>query len=218
MSEKDYWNHVYAKQEYERGALPTVGSTFAKSIVQKLPPSAVIVDLGCGNGRDSLFLAEQMGVKRVVGVDLAEVSVTCLKNSAHEEKVEFFVQDFSCMPVDRFKDLAMNVVYSRFTLHSVHKNAASATLKWSFEALPAGGLLFIEVRSIQDPLYGVGEAVPGEPDAWISSHFRRFVRIEQLATELVDIGFTLEYVLQSDNLSVYKDDNPVLIRIHARKK
>jgi hypothetical protein len=63
----------------------------------------------------------------------------------------------------------------------------------------------------------VGTAVEGERDAWMSTHYRRFVRIEEITTELVGLGFSVEYVLQQADLSVHGDDNPVLIRIHAKK-
>ena len=49
------------------------------------------------------------------------------------------------------------------------------------------------------------------------ARYRRFVRLEQLKRELETLGFVVNYVIEKDGLSVYKDDNPVLIRVHARK-
>lgn len=218
MSEKKYWNTIYEKNEYERGTIPSSCSTFASSVMDALPQDAVIVELGCGNGRDSCHFAKSDKVKHVLAFDLADTAVKNFREETHKEKVHFFVQDFSCIPSSLVNGFVVNVVYSRFTLHSVTKNAASASLKWAYDHLSVGGLLLIEVRSVQDPMFGVGTKVDGERDAWQSSHFRRFVRIEELSTELVQLGFQLEYVLQSNNLSIFKDDNPVLIRIHARKE
>lgn len=57
-----------------------------------------------------------------------------------------------------------------------------------------------------------------ERDAWIYTHYRRFIRKDELIRELENIGFEINYCVESDNLSIYKDDNPVVIRIHAKKK
>ena len=77
----------------------------------------------------------------------------------------------------------------------------------------------IEVRSVKSSLYKTGEqAAGGDPDAWICGHYRRFIRIEQLKEKLNDAGFTeVLFEQEADNLSVYKDDNPVLIRLIVRK-
>jgi hypothetical protein len=64
---------------------------------------------------------------------------------------------------------------------------------------------------------GKGTKVEGERDAWINTHYRRFIRKDELLKELEGLGFTIDYVLEKDGIAVYKDDNPVVIRVHAKK-
>ncbi len=45
----------------------------------------------------------------------------------------------------------MDVVYSRFTLHSVDAQGEKRTLKWVYDNLKTGGFFCIEVRTIKDP-------------------------------------------------------------------
>ena len=218
--EQQYWDKVYEANAYECGPIPDGSSSFAQSIAPLIAPESVVVELGCGNGRDALFLSNQENVKKVVGLDYSQIAIAKLK--PHEnEKLQFGMQDFSNIPERFLESLNVNqmdVAYSRFTLHSVKKSDASKALEWTYEHLADGGMFLIEVRSIQDPLCGQGTPVEGERDAFIATHhYRRFLRLEELTSELVALGFHLEYVVLSNNLSVYKNDNPVLIRVHARK-
>jgi SAM-dependent methyltransferase len=155
----------------------------------------------------------------VVAVDIAVAAIEELVAANPSGNPRFLVQDFSRLPtpIDQSLPTTFDHVYSRFTLHAVPRDSSSRALKWSFDNLKHGGLLLIEVRSVKDKMFGVGTPVPEDADAFISSHYRRFVRLEQLKSELETLGFVVDYVIEKDGLSVYKDDNPVLIRVHARK-
>ena len=84
-----------------------------------------------------------------------------------------------------------------------------------YQSLKKNGLLCIEVRTINDPLYGVGEQC-GE-DTFLTDHKRRFINSKVFLENVLSIGFTLLYFTEERDLSIYKDDNPVLMRIILRK-
>ena len=154
-----------------------------------------------------------------MAIDIAQAAIEELHKNHSQPNLKFLVHDFTNLTSPISKDLPaqFGIIYSRFTLHAISKAASSRSLKWAFENLKNGGYLLIEVRSVKDKLFGVGTPVEGEPDAYISTHYRRFVRREQIEQELKDLGFSIENIIEQDNLAVYKDDNPVVIRIHARK-
>lgn len=79
-----------------------------------------------------------------------------------------------------------------------------------------GGMLFIEVRSIHDDIYGKGECV-GKHAYIFDSHFRRFIDKEELIFALTQLGFEILYEAESRGFAPYKDQDPVLIRIVAKK-
>ena len=74
----------------------------------------------------------------------------------------------------------------------------------------------IEVRSVKGSMFGVGTPT-NDPNAWINGHYRRFIVKQDLLEELEFIGFKIVFETEGDNLSVCGDDNPVLIRVIARK-
>ena len=92
---------------------------------------------------------------------------------------------------------------------------ASKTLQWAYNSLVTDGKFCIEVRSVKDEFFGQGTEV--EKDAFITDHYRRFVRIDEMLDELKHIGFNIEYSIESKGLAVYKDEDPSIIRIVAIK-
>lgn len=208
MVDKAYWVDFYKK-----GEVPTECSSFAASILSMLSKDDILFELGCGNGRDAFFFARN-GIK-VWACDIAE-TVLNLKKDDNNRNPEFICADFTKLKTP-FRDTLFGAVYSRFTLHSVPVDGASRTLLWAFANLKPGGVCFIEVRSVKDPMYGKGTKVEGERDAYINTHYRRFLRKDELVAEMEQIGFQVESVVEADNLAVYKNDNPVVIRIHGRK-
>jgi hypothetical protein len=72
----------------------------------------------------------------------------------------------------------------RFTLHSIPADGASRTLKWAYNNLKDGGILFIEARSVKDPMCGVGTKVEGEEDAYINTHYRHSIIIHAIIDPL----------------------------------
>jgi ubiquinone/menaquinone biosynthesis C-methylase UbiE len=210
MTDRPYWDAFY------RAAHPDIEtpSTFAEWCLPLLAPESRLIEFGCGNGRDAIYFAHQ--TQRVIACDQSEIAIESL--SAREypgclSRPTFVVCDFSRLAEGQFG--AVDVVYSRFTLHAVTQSEATSALAWAWRNIRAGGLLVVEVRSVNGDLYGKGEM--RERDAFVyNGHYRRFVRIEELTAELRGLGFTIEQAFESAGLAIHKDDDPVLIRIAAR--
>ena len=106
--------------------------------------------------------------------------------------------------------------YSRFTIHAINQKQETMLLKTMFRALKPGGKFFIEVRSVNDPLYGKGKAV--ERNAFFyDNHYRRFIVRDELAHRLENCGFRVEYVKEQTGFAPYGNDDPPVIRIAAAK-
>lgn len=89
-------------------------------------------------------------------------------------------------------------------------------LKNVFAALKEGGLLFIEVRSVKDNLFGKGECVG--PDEYIfEGHYRRFMRLDELSKRINSIGFEIIDAVEDKNFAPYLGNNPYIIRVIAKK-
>jgi hypothetical protein len=91
-----------------------------------------------------------------------------------------------------------------------------ATLAAAAKVLNDGGRLFIECRSINDPLARKGEVI--SPTERIYGHYRRFIVLEDLKARVEAAGFLICEATESDGLAVYGDDNPVVIRLMAQRR
>ena len=77
------WNELF---RYRRGELPAGPSTFAEWVEDQLEPAAQVVDLGVGNGRDSVFFAQQG--HRVTALDYAGAAIRQARRKLRRLDVE----------------------------------------------------------------------------------------------------------------------------------
>ncbi len=208
----DYWNQYYAREH--RDILEP--SSFARWCRQHFEPGQTLFELGCGNGRDALFFARE-GLE-VIACDQAESAIEHLSsrygNGEFPRRPRFLCGEFQALH-DLWQE-PLDIVYSRFSLHAVRAEVAEQALSWSARRLRPGGQLLVEARSVLGSLYGKGE--PRERDAFIyNGHYRRFLRRAELISELEELGFDIVEQIESSGLAVHRDDDPVVIRVLARR-
>lgn len=108
------WAREYRRtpETYIWGTEPT---TFARQVVALLPLSARILDLGCGEGRESVFFAEA-GFE-VVGVDASRAGIAKARRLAEARgvRVRWLVGDMARLAYRRPFDL----IYSCGAIHYV---------------------------------------------------------------------------------------------------
>lgn len=145
-----YWNLYYKKT----GDLnkPSPFALFVRA--NYLSKGASLLELGCGNGRDSLFFAAQ-GLK-VTAVDASDYAINEL-SQRNIANAEFICGDFVESPSIYARQY--DFCYSRFSLHAVNATQEDLLLRNVKDSLKRGGKFFIEVRSVNDPLFGKGTPV-----------------------------------------------------------
>ncbi|MBL7005114.1 MAG: class I SAM-dependent methyltransferase [Gammaproteobacteria bacterium] len=212
--DKKYWNNYY--HQHGKDQEISICSTFADFCVKQIFPkkSVKIVELGSGNGRDAIHFAHQK--MSVIAIDQSTAAIDIEKKELHHEAgkylhpkaLDFVREDYS-------KYGAIDIFYSRFTIHSITKEEEELLLPNIYQSLKKNGLFCIEVRTIKDPLYGVGECC-GE-NTYKTDHKRRFINSKIFLEDVLRVGFELVYFIEKNDLSVYADDNPVLMRIILKK-
>ena len=107
---------------------------------EKLEPGSQVLDIGCGNGRNSRYLASK-GFQ-VTGIDISPAQVEIAKKRAEKElpenPIQFHVADATKLP---FQDGQFSAVLYIATLH--HLPSADERLKSLieiFRVLKPGGL------------------------------------------------------------------------------
>ena len=113
-------------------------------------------------------------------------------------------------------NIVYDVVYCRFLLHAVSIEEEDEIIKYSYSLLNKDGSMFIECRSINDPMARKGEILSSSER--ISGHYRRFIDPDELLMKVKKIGFDVVDMTESSGLSICGDDDPVLIRIHLESR
>lgn len=65
-------------------------------------------------------------------------------------------------------------------------------------------------------MFSKGERISNTEN--VTTHYRRYLDFEETVNKLEKSGLNVIYQLESQGLSVYKDDDPMLIRIVAKKE
>ena len=202
-----HWNAYYSG-----GQLIGEPSSFAQLVATEIAGAARLVEIGCGNGRDSLFFASQ-GF-RVTALDPSRAAIDVCRASAGAERVEFIhgvASQLTDAHAGRF-----DVAYSRFCLHAMTEAEEIDTLEAVHRSLLPGARFYIECRSINDPLARKGEVISATER--IHGHYRRFIVLDELKARLNEAGFVVDWAEEAANVAAVVGDNPVVIRLAASRR
>lgn len=205
LESKTYWEAYYDTHRN-----PAKPSFFAEFVAPFLQKNQQLIEIGCGNGRDSVFFAEQ-GIS-VKAIDQCTNEIDYLNATfSTNEHILFVEGDMENLP--QYNQI--DCIYSRFSIHAINHEAETKVLKWALASLKPGGLFFIEARSVKDDLYGQGTEVG--KNEFITDHYRRFIDRDEFIEKVSSLGFTVLYNLESKGLAPYKHEDPVVLRIILQK-
>ena len=169
-----------------------------------------LIDLGCGNGRDSVYFCSK-GIK-VTAVDSSKDAIAAFDGTMPIFAVcDDFVTAKALFCVD------YDYCYARWSIHAINQEQQDELLPNVYNALKRGGFFFAEARTIDDVKYGQGKQL-GVHEFFSDNHYRRFIDPAQFTAQLESLGFEIVFCEQSDAFSVVGDDAPMLVRVVARKQ
>ena len=211
----EYWNNLY-KNKLGDSKTTYNSSSFYVFCKPFIKPNKKIIEFGCGNGKDAVQLTKDS--KEYIGIDLCKIAIQIcrelnLKNSS------FIQETFGGHSLLNHKEKLSNadIIFSRFSLHSINLDECKKALENANILLNTGGILLIETRSINDPRYGKGIKVKNEKHAFIDTHYRRFMEVKELMDLLKD-NFNIIMMNEEYVDANYHDDHAVVIRVIAMKK
>jgi len=141
MSPED-WGKAY-EGDLPHWATDKTPSAFAQDFVKRLKAanSKSVLEIGCGNGRDSIFFAEANF--KVTGVDVVPKAVEIAKTNAKEigVHVDFRTANAEALP---FANESFDAVYTLSVLHSTNIKRSFKELS---RVLKKGGLAFVYIYS-----------------------------------------------------------------------
>lgn len=207
--DKTYWENYYRQH-----TAPEEPSRFAQYVADNyITEGQRLIELGCGNGRDAAFFGSK-GIQ-VVAIDQASSEIEELSAHNDNREVEYRSGDFTSLETT---EAAYDLVYSRFTLHSITANEQQRTLRWAERALKIGGYLCVEVRGQKNHLFGMGEPVEGQPDAYIyEEHYRRFLNRDDLDREVGMLGLRIVASDEEQGYAPFGNTDDFFIRQVSQK-
>jgi len=207
--ENTFWDKHYQKFAVNEP------SNFAKYCLAKyLKKDDLVIELGCGNGRDGLALGSY--AEKYIGYDACPIATkafsTSLANLSAKESEKITVEqgDFTTLDFDALAgDAKRLVIYSRFSLHSIGYKDASRLFDSLAKIKSVQWTLLLEVRTIYDTLYGEGEKVGLHE--FKTDHYRRFIDPQVFLSEMSN-RFAIKYLEISSGFAPFKDQDPLVMR------
>ena len=181
-------NYKYWEQFYKNQHI-LEPSDFARSLNLR---NKRIIDMGCGKGRDT-FHFKNLG-NNVIGVDEFSPDVAGFKKMKIEDYLKLKCDCGSS--VDH-----RDVLYMRFLLQAIDEDLENDIFNWIIKNIDE---IYIECRSDK----GI---VPDD------SHQRRLINGEELKLKVVSSGFDIKYFAEQTGFAPYKNEDPVIIRLVAKR-
>tara|TARA_B100000767_G_C19774631_1_gene541861 strand:+ start:4550 stop:5182 length:633 start_codon:yes stop_codon:yes gene_type:complete len=198
-----YWNKFYKKK------IISDESTFAKFTYAKIKnQKGKILDIGCGNGRDSFFFNKK-GYE-VTAIDISQKAIQ--KNSKKKrERLSFKKFDIgSDKEVGKFE-----IIYCRFFLHTVDQFLEKKLIELIKKSKKENTIVFFEFRNFKDKIFGKFKSSDhNKVIEFEKGHFRRIIDPTKFKKSfIVATRAKIIYEKSSINLSIVKKDNPNLSRM-----
>ena len=207
---KNFWDSFYKDQNNEK---ITDASSFARFVCDFVKANSLVIDMGCGNGRDSRYLNL---FNDVVGIDQSDEAIEFCRAQGGSIAGATKTLDFRVLSVEDenicqifktefIRSESKNIfVYARFFLHAIDKTQYARF--WNFAqclnrdySVSVG----VEFRTNEDEKNF--KQFPG--------HFRTYLDPNAVVADAELRGFRVREILQGYGLAKYKDEDPHLARI-----
>jgi len=189
--EKEGWEKIYQKEgEIFSEPAPKVIEATKKF---KSKGFKKILDLGCGTGRNAIFLAK--GGFSVCATDISKTGVEITAMNAKRLRlkgIQAKVHDMSSIP---FPDGSFDAIVCIFAMGHGTLSDAKRTVYEMFRVLKPGGMVVTEFMSTDDPTFGKGEKIEEgtfigsiEEEKGIAHHYFTKKEIETLFSRFSQVS------------------------------
>ncbi|MCP2244257.1 Methyltransferase domain-containing protein [Lentzea aerocolonigenes] len=184
-----YWDDLHRAHRLTPSA--TGPSNLALATGRMLHHPGLVLELGCGSGRDARYFSEKG--HSVVATDISPVALREARSGGNGGVTYVAADTASPLPMrcERF-----DVVYSRLSLHYFTDSVTRQVLAEISRVLRPGGVFVALFRSTRDPLYARGTRLEQDMYA-LDGHVRHFVDPPYLH-EVTALLFDVEDLGQSD--------------------
>jgi ubiquinone/menaquinone biosynthesis C-methylase UbiE len=206
--QREHWNHAHAEQWLHKHS--TKQTAFAEEVNKLVPANSTILELGCGEGNDSIYFAENGHL--VTATDFSDVVIR-----QNEERGISYNLNYEVLDIRNrfnFEDASFDVVYARLSLHYFPDHTTRTIFKEIARVLKPGGSLHFMCKGTKDPIYGKGDKI--EDDMYeLNGRVRHFFSEEYAKGLLDQAGLRMESA-ESGKEMIY-DRESAFVKVVAKK-
>ena len=217
--EKKYWDTYYSENNKDIIENSSFSSYVHEKYLKQHCNTGIVLkmaDLGCGNMRDSHFFSKNGCY--VYAVDKSfdiNKSVVQYNNNKMLKPIN---ADVDALLKENALQCLVDVIYMRWFIHAVPYTIGHSIFTNSVATLKPGGLICIEVRSINDDILK-GESVYDANDlSYKTTHKRWLYSKERLSILSQENNIEILEMEESRGFSNTSVSDPLLIRFVGRKK
>ena len=201
----NYWDNFYIKKNKIKE------SSFARFVLNKVRKGRMkksLIDIGCGNGRDSIFFSKNNF--HVTGIDISQKAIK--KNLLFKNKNLNFIK----FDIEKNKtSKKFDIIYCRFFLHTINENGKTKLLHLIRKIKKKNSVICFEFRNLKDQIFKkYKKRKHNQIVEFEKGHYRRMINPIMFLEKCVKvIKCKMIFYKSSKNLSVVKYDNPNLSRM-----
>ncbi len=187
-----YWNDMYSK-ENAFGTGPTKLAIYAEKIMNENKVRTVL-ELGCGQGRDSLFFAEKG--YQVTAIDFSKNAVNYVKKIIEQNEIENIdvkLQDIVQLDLDHKFDC----IYSNLALQFFNQNQLSDIFKKVSRMLHEDQVFIFSTKKPGDKYHNVGRKI--NEKAFMTNDIVRYFFDKGEIEEMLKPFFEIETLEEEDH-------------------
>ena len=214
---RGYGRHRERWERFYRGSYGVTAlrepSLFARWVAERCEatePRPLVVDVGCGNGRDTRHFAD-LG-HDVLGLDYADAGLAAARDLLGD------LRDRAMLRALDLNDLRTTLVYAarlarsaepvalyaRFVAHAVDDHARENLWRLAATALRRGGRAYLEFRTHRDAL---------TDHVFEEQHYRRYLVPDEVEAELKQHGGAVVHREEGRGLAPFRSEDPDVCRM-----
>ncbi len=180
-----YWDSQYKQDNQIWGTEPSVLARFASAYLKKIgltEKNSNVIDLGCGYGRDAIFMAQYIPFS-ILGIDRSREAIRLATESCGGKYVgKVFFEQADILEFQAEKKF--DVVMSSNTYHLL-KPEERVKFRGQIKALlNPGGHFLMSTMSVKDPQHGgKGDPVPDDANSYLERIYLHMCTEEELTRD-----------------------------------